>query len=622
MNQLTPTGLHPIDWTIILLYLALSMGVGFLVKGEAEANKESYFLAGRSLPWWWAGLSIAATTFAADTPLAITGLIAAKGISGNWLWLAWMGAHAAVVVLFARGWSRSGVLTDAEIVSLRYSGKSARFLRWFRAGLSGVVINCIVLGWVLRAMSKIGAPFFHWDQWVPGLISLMENLGWTNSPLGTPSEALTVFVLLGIVALYSSLGGIRGVILTDLVQLSVALIGSTWLAWNAWMAVGGRVGLVTGLRELYGPNHLYLDLFPTLGAGWVGKIEVGAFVLGLYFLVQSYANVSPDGGGYMMQRLNSTKNQVHARGAALLFMVIHYLVRIWPWFVVALAALVLIPIGQEQTAMGGAAALVAGDRQLAYPVLMRELLVPGALGLMVTSMLAAFMSTVDTHLNWGASYMVNDVYLQLYPDAPIEKQIRVARTSVFVYVALAVLICFQIESLAEAWGWVACLGASLATPTVLRWVWWRVNAAAEITAMVFGLSVGSYLILFQSPAIPYEKRLVIISAVSLVGMLVGIFLGPSTDFETLQSFVARVRPVGFWPGRSPSEGLVDFGATVLRWLAVLGGVLAMLTASHRALLFGQYAFALKVGSLGLVAFLWGGLSGADMELLGEAKGAP
>lgn len=612
-------GLAPLDWAVILAYLALALAVGLRVKGEAEQSRESYFLAGRDLPWWWAGLSIAATTFAADTPLAITGLIAAKGISGNWMWLAWMGAHAGVVVLFAAGWSRSGVLTDAELVALRYSGRPARVLRWTRAAVSGLVLNCIVLGWVLRAMAKIAAPFFHWDRWLPGLIAFLQARWPADSPVGAPSDFLTVVLLLGIVAFYSGLGGIRGVVLTDLLQLSVALVGSAWLAFQAWGAVGGRAGLVEGLATHYGPDHFFLDLFPTPGEGWLAAIQVGPLLLGLYFLVQSYANVAPDGGGYMMQRLNTTPDARQARGAALVFMAVHYLLRVWPWFVVGLAALVLIPVGQEATALGGAAAMVAGDRELAYPVLMRHLLPAGVLGVMVTSLLAAFMSTVDTHLNWGASYVVNDLWLQVRPDATPREQIRVARAAVLVFVFLAVFISFQIRELAQAWGWVAILGASLATPAMLRWVWWRVNASAELGAMALGLAVGGTLILSETASLaagsllgfdaglPYEARLVVTAAASWVGMVAGMLLGPPTDPDRLEHFQRVVRPPGFWPGVAPVHALRGLGARGIRWVALVAGVLGILTGTHRVLLLGRHASGGLMMVAGLGSFLWGGL---------------
>lgn len=308
--------LHLADWLVIGLYMALTLVVGVAVRKGASTDRVSYFLAGRSLPWWWAGASMAATTFAADTPLAVTGIIATKGLSGNWLWLPVAGMHAAVCVVFAANWSRSGVMTDAELIIRRYSGPSAIYLRWCRATLQ-LLTNCVVLGWVLRAMVKIAGPFFLWEQWFPGLMAWLLPLWPAGTALGSLSEGLTIVVLLLVVGCYSSLGGLRGVVLTDLVQLGLALSGSVWLALQAWRAMGGRAGLLTGLTEQYGATHHYLDVLPTPGSGWLGAIGLSTFIFGVYLIVQSYAHMSADGGGYFMQRLNAAKSPQDAQKAAL-----------------------------------------------------------------------------------------------------------------------------------------------------------------------------------------------------------------------------------------------------------------------------------------------------------------
>lgn len=586
--------LHTIDWVVIGLYLALALGVGLWASKLAGSGVRSYFLADRSLPWWWAGASIAATTFAADTPLAVAGIIATKGVSGNWIWLAWMGVHAAVVVLFARSWSRSGVMTDAELIARRYSGRSASVLRTARAGLYGIVYNAIILGWVLRAMVKIASPFFHWDAWFPGLMQGFARYWPANSPMGTPSDGLTIVLLLALVVVYSGLSGIRGVIITDLVQLGLALVGSVWFAWLAWSAVGGRAGLGEGLSRLYGADHHYLDLFPDMP----GATAVGFVLFGLYMLVQSYANVPADGGGYLMQRLNATRSPDDARKAALLFLVLQYVVRVWPWLVVGLAALVLIPIGAEGAALGGLGATVAGDREQAYPVLMGVLLHPGLLGLMVASLLAAFMSTIDTHMNWGASYIVNDVYLRLSPKAPVARQIGVARLAVLGFAIGAVLVSFQIDTIEQAWKWVAALGAALGAPTALRWVWWRVNAAGELAAMAAGLGTALAL---NWASLPYETELLVIAGASLLGLAAGMLWGPPTDPATLRAFAADIAPIGFWPGTSRRSGARALAVTALRWGGVIGGCVALLAGVHRVLLLGELAIGLAWLAAGVLA---------------------
>lgn len=595
------------DWLIIGLYMALALGVGLMMRKRAGTNRTSYFLADRSLPWWLVGTSMAATTFAADTPLAVTGIIASKGLSGNWLWLPVMGIHAAVFVVFAANWSRSGVVTDAELIQLRYSGFSASILRQCRALLQ-LLSNCVVLGWVLRAMVKIASPFFHWEQWLPSLMQWLTPWWPQGTALGPPSEGLTIVVLLLIVGCYSSLGGLHGVILTDLVQLCLALLGSFWLAFQAWQAVNGRAGLLSGLERLYGDQHVYLDLFPTPGAGWLGAVGISAGLFGVYIIVQSFSHLSADGGGYFMQRLNAARSSRDAQKGALLFLIIHYLTRVWPWFVVGLVALVLLPAGQETKYLSDLGALVARDREMAWPVLMAYLLGPGWLGMVLVSLLAAFMSTVDTHINWGASYIVNDIWLCVRPTASDREQIRVARMAVLVFVVLAILVSWQIHTIEQAWKWIAMLGAALGIPTILRWLWWRVNATGEIVAMLSGMMAGSALALW-SP-LPYELRLIGIAAASAIGLLGGIMLGPSTDRSHLQQFIDQVQPLGRWPmqARSGTASHQRFAQAFGRWAAIVIGTFLLLFTGHQWLFTGHWWQPITVGLLAL-ACLWIGITG-------------
>ncbi len=609
MERLT---LHPIDWVVVGVYLTMAAGVGLFVRKAASEDRESYFLAGRSLPWWWAGLSIAATTFAADTPLAVTGIVARRGLSGNWMWLSWIGVHAAVVVYFAARWSRSGVITDAELVALRYSGRSARVLRSARSVLFGLIYNAIILGWVLRAMVKIVTPFFHWDVWTPALVAAFAAVWPDGAGLGTPSEGLTILALLAIVGFYSSLGGIRGVVFTDLIQLGVAMFGSIWLAVAAWTRAGGRAAIAGKLEQLYGAHHDILAFVPSTDVSWVDGLGLGAFLFGVYLFVQSYTNVPADGGGYMMQRLNATKTEDDARYASITFVVVHYLVRAVPWFVVAVCALVLIPIGGEATALDGAAAAVGQDRELAYPVLMVALLPPFALGLMVTSLLAAFMSTVDTHINWGASYVVNDVLCVARPDVSDRVQLLVARSAVVVFAILAAVVSLHIDTIEEAWQWVAALGAALGIPTALRWVWWRVTALSELLAMTIGLTVS--VALFTTD-LAFEARLIAISASSVVGLVIGLVLRPARWDGHLRAFVERVKPLGFWPDRSARRGAIELGEVAVRWALVVAGVVMFAFGTKRVVFEASdaAAFALLIGGVGALVY------GARRPRVGRAQ---
>lgn len=575
--------LHAIDWAIIAAYLLLALGVGLAMRGRSSTGRRSYFLADRSLPWWWAGVSIAATTFAADTPLAVAGIIASRGISGNWLWLSWILVHAGVVAVFARRWWRSDVVTDAEFISRRYNDAAAGTLRTFRAGLYGLVYNVIILGWVLRAMGKIAHPLVPWEEWAPGLTHAAARFVPEGSALGGPGEFLTILVLVLIVTLYSSLGGIRGVVRTDLVQFALGMVGSIWLAVAAWRAVGGRAALHTQLQTLYGAESTdFLRLFPALDGGWVGALGLGAFTLGAYLLVQGFANIPADGGGYLQQRLSACRSETDAVRAAWLFVALQYLVRVWPWFVVGVAALVLIPLGDGTVSQlsPDLTATVRADREAAWPALMIALLPPGVLGLLVVALLAAFMSTIDTHFNWGASYAVSDVFLRLRPGLSPRTQVTLGRATVVGFAVLALLVAMQIETIEQAWTWVAALGAALGAPTLLRWLWWRVTAFAELAGAVTGLTLAAVTAALD---VTYERQLVWIASGSLLVTLAAIALGPRAHRAHAEEFARTVDAPGIWPGRTVARGLTGLGRELRTMALVVVLVLGGLMLGHRLL---------------------------------------
>lgn len=542
----------------IVLYFAFTLGVGVFMKEKASESAEDFFLGGGQLPWWLTGLSIVATTFAADTPLAITGIIAGKGLSGNWIWMSVVGAHAAVIALFASYWNRANTLTDSQLITLRYSGKPAQFLRLLRAGLGGILINCIIMGWVIRAMVKISAEFFDWKQMAPWLYNLVSYI-WPST-FGSPSDGVTILMLILMVVVYSTMGGIRGVIYTDMLQFALAFGGSILLAVNLWDVVGGQSGIQASLASLYGADHSYLSLFPT-GGGWASQLEIGAGVFGVYLFVQSFSRPDVDGGGYIMQRLNATKGDDGARKAAATFVLFHYLIRAWPWLVVGVSALILIPLGQEGTVFEGTAAHIASDREAAYPFLMKQFLSPWALGLLLTSFLAAFMSTMDTHLNWGASYIVNDWLPRLAGEMELKQQVLAARCSVAGFGVLAILVSFQIDTIEKAWQVIAAIGASLGLPTLLRWLWWRVSAWSELLSIGFGLTTYGVVL---ATGKPYEWGIILIMVGSAVGVLIGAYLMPPTDPEVIEEFYSKVQPKGVWPQgtRFPGQELLVMGAAI------------------------------------------------------------
>jgi len=577
-----------IDFGVLLAYFIFVIITGFLFRKISGKNKEEYFLAGRNIPWWLAGISIVATTFAADTPLAICGIVASKGLSGNWLWLPWMGIHSAVIVYFASAWRKTGVLTDAQFISIRYSGKRKEALRLLRAGVSGILLNCIILAWVFRAMIKISDIFFTWEKWFPDMFEFVKKLWPASGIFGSPSEAITLVLILLIVAIYSSMGGIRGVIVTDFIQFILTLVGGAWLAINAWNYVGGQRGLSQSLERIYGNGHQFIQLFPSQ-AGWISTLEIGSLLFALYLLVQSISAIDSDGGGYMMQRLATTKNANDAKKASILFLFFHYLIRIWPWFVVGLVALIILPIGQDTYTIESTE-IVLKDRERAYPILMTLLLPSGVLGLVLASLLAAFMSTVDTHINWGASYIVNDWLLKIFPRVSDKVQIRVARMSVVLFLLISLIISFYIGTIEKGWRAVATIGAAFGIPTLLRWFWWRLNADAELLAIAAGILAGAFFAFFSD--ITYEFRLILTSFFSLLGVLIGVFWGKPTEEATIKDFILKVNPIGFWPDRSLKQSLKELYIKLLKWFFICFGLILLLAAFHRLIFMGGFLFSL------------------------------
>jgi Na+/proline symporter len=593
-------GMKPIDFGVILAYFILVLLIGFLLRKVSGKNKEEYFLGGRNIPWWLAGISIVATNFAADTPLAISGIIASKGLSGNWFWLPWLGIHSAVVILFAAAWRNTGVLTDAQFIALRYSGRRTESLRLLRAGISGILLNCIILAWIFTAVLKISNVFFSWDKWFPEFFGIVSKVMPASGSLGSPNEAITLVIMLSIIAIYSAMGGIRAVIVTDFIQFILSLAGGVWLAVNAWIYVGGQRGLSQSLQNIYGRQHQFLELFPT-SAGWISTLEIGSILFAVYLFVQSFSGIDADGGGYMMQRLATTRNAADAKKASLLFLIFHYLIRIWPWFVVGLAALIILPLGQDVYTIDNAT-FVLNDREGAYPVLMTLLLPPGVLGLVLASLLAAFMSTVDTHINWGASYIINDWLLKIYPGASDKVQILIARIAVVLFLLVALIISTYIGSIESGWRAVATIGAAFGTPTLLRWFWWRVNPDAELLAIAAGIFAGGFFAFFTD--IGYELRLILTSLFSLLGVLIGVIWGRPTQAATINQFIAKVQPIGFWPDRSIKQSLKEISINLIKWFCLCFGLILSLTGFHQFIFRGEFLYAfLRICTGGLLIFL-------------------
>lgn len=538
-----------IDWFLIAAYLFSAFLVGAWMTRTASRGLSSYFVADRSLPWWWLGTSMVATTFAADTPLAITGIIANDGISGNWFWWSWIFTFVTITVFFARKWRTSRVLTDVEFIELRYDGRSASLLRAFKAFYLSLIVNCVILGWVFRAMSKITSPFVDWK------ILLGENAYaqifsiWPKFLIfDNFNNTLTVLVIFLIVVAYSSMGGIRGVILTDLFQFALAMITAIIFAILAVNYVGGLDSLFSKLHSLYplkGDDilrfmpHFDSKLFP---------LEI--FLI--YISVQWWAQYYSDGSGYLAQRMNTAQTPADAEKGALWFTLANFWLRTWPWVMVGLVALVVFPLNNP-TQFHPLGQTVAGDREMGYPILMKLILPSGMLGLTFVSLMAAFMSTVDTHINWGASYLVNDAYRRFIRSRASQRElVLVSRLSVLLISLLAILVASKIESIEQAWKFFVAMGAGLGLPQILRWVWWRVNAWTEIVGMSSAF-LGSVVLYTFFPNTRAEYLLFWIVIISTTAALIATFMSPPVNESTLRKFIVTTSPFGFWKGMVPQQ---------------------------------------------------------------------
>lgn len=492
-----------------------------------------------------------ATTFAADTPLAVSGIVAQDGVAGNWIW--WSGGLGSMlsVLFFARLWRRAGILTDVAFVELRYSGRPAAMLRAFRALYLGLPINCIIIGWVNLGMAKVLSITLGWDQ------------------------LTAVFTGLALTGAYVALSGLRGVVLTDLLQFGLAVVGSVAIAVFALRAPG--IGGLKGLTEQLPANTFYF--LPTLGIPDADTapgftLSVTAFIayLGVQWWASWYPGQEPGGGGYLAQRMMSTQDERHALLATLWFTIAHYCVRPWPWILAALASLLLYPD--------------ISDREAAYVMIIRDHLPSGWRGLVLGGFAAAYMSTMSTQLNWGASYLVHDIYARfIQPSADEEHYVRVARITTLGLMAASVVVTLYLDSVQQAWELILEAGAGIGLVLILRWYWWRVNAWSEITAMVAPAVGLIWLSLFTSVTFP--NTLLYLVAWTTVCWLSVTWLTPPESESTLIEFFARVRPGG--PGWGPVALKVDGPATAepirasfLDWvagIALLYGLLLGLGAT-------------------------------------------
>ncbi len=497
-------GLHPLDWTILIVYMLLTLGIGVALRKRAGKGLSNYFLSGRSFPWWLAGTSIVATTFAADTPLAVTGFVAKNGIAGNWFWWVTCLSTMTVTFFFARWWRRSRVLTDVEYIELRYSGKSAAALRGFSALYRGLLLNSIKLAWVLLAMAKVIDAVFGFDKETALLISLLVILS------------------------YSVMSGFWGVVVTDFLQFFIAMAGTVVFAILALNHVGGISGLESGLLAQYGSKGTsdLLAILPPIDSVWMPF-----FTLIVYFGIMWWADARVEGGAYVAQRIMSTKNEKHATLASLWYNFANIALRPWPWIVVALASLVVFP--------------ELKDKEAGFPMMMNEVLPIGLKGLMVTSFFAAFMSTVDTLINWGSSYLVNDFYKRFIAKAKSQKHyVIVSKMCEIGLLTMGYLVSRKADSIGGMWKLLIAFTSGLGVVYVARWFWWRVNAWSEVAAMV--ASGVSTIVVTKYTDLDFAHQLCVILPISIVSWVSITLITQPVSMEKLTEFYKRVRPYPFF----------------------------------------------------------------------------
>jgi Na+/proline symporter len=509
-----------VDWLAIVVYFAANVAIGLYYRRRATRSTEDYFVGGRNVSWWLAGTSMVATTFAADTPLAVTGLVASFGIAGNWLWWSMLMSGMLTVFLYARLWRRAGVLTDVEFAEIRYSGKPAAFLRGFRSLYLGLPVNCIIMGWVNLAMVKI----------------LMMIFGITKV-----QALLMVFGIMLLTSMISTLSGLWGVLVMDLFQFALKMGMVIVLAYYAVRAVGGMDVLQEKLHALdaaraadTGGQGSILSFTPDVGSVWMPMITFFVYIA-VNWWATWYPGAEPGGGGYIAQRIFCAKDEKHSLLATLWFNVAHYAIRPWPWVLTALCSLVLYPDLADKES-GFVKTIVDPN---VFPAALR--------GVMIAAFAAAYMSTIGTQLNWGASYLVNDFYKRFLVKGSTERHyVRVSQIATIFIMLVSCVVTYYQDSIAGAWQFLIALGAGTGSVFILRWFWWRINAWSEVSAMAASFVVSLFLTfvygLRDEQPREFAWKVLITVFCSTVTWLAATFLTAPESRETLLAFYRRVRP--------------------------------------------------------------------------------
>ncbi len=596
-NSTLEINVSTLDWLIIIAYFVFSFAIAFYFSKKAGKDTGSFFLSSRNLPWWIAGTSMVATTFAADTPLAVTELVSKNGIAGNWLWWNMVFGGILTVFFFARLWRRANILTDAEFVDIRYEGKPAKFLRGFRAVYIGILMNAVVIAWVNLAMVKILQVMFP-DLTLFG-IKEIDIMG-----IHFSAHLLYVGLMMFFVAIYSSLSGLMGVSITDSFQFVMAMTGSIALAYYAVKHVGG----IDGLKESLSGQKWIFDFIPDVGSDDASAAQAGNGVLklsltalftylGVQWWASWYPGAEPGGGGYIAQRMMSAKDEKHSLFATLWFNIAHYALRPWPWILAAMVALVMYP--------------EAKDKGATYVMLIRDLLPSGLLGLMLAAFFAAYMSTIASQTVWGTSYIVNDLFRPfIKPGAGEKYYVKVSRITTFVLMFIALLITTQITQISAAWQFILVASGGIGLVLILRWFWWRVNAWSEITAMIAPYFLLPFLLskkwgLGWNLSNDYPYILLSIVAWSTFWWLLVTYRTKPTNQQKLFEFYRKVHPGGIgWKPISDQlpEVQSDKGFLLMFANWFLGSMMVIMTLfGIGKLIFKQYFLSVLFFGIALIS---------------------
>lgn len=540
--------LSTIDWLIIIVYLVLSLGIGLYWGNKSNKDFKSYFLGGSNNSWWLAGLSMVATTFAADTPLAVAEIVTQNGISGNWIWWNMLIGGVMTTFFFAKYWKRAPITTDLELITLRYSGTPAIILRIFRAFYLGIFMNALIIGWVNFAMLKILILFFDLD----------------------PTTALWfLFGLMLFTAFYASISGLKGVMVTDAVQFVIAMIGCIVMAIYVVQHpdIGGMKDLIQKV-----PSQ-YWNFFPSSENLPISTI-MGYLFLNWWAIW--YPGAEPGGGGYVAQRMMSTKSEKDAILSTLFFQFAHYALRPWPWIVIGLCAYILYPQPE--------------NRSIAFVLIMKNYLPTGLKGLLLVAFFSAYMSTLSTQLNWGTSYVMNDGLKVLFNFSD-KALLTISKVTVFILMLFSLWISTKLDSVKQAWEFLLQCGAGIGFVLIMRWFWWRISAWSEITATVVPPILLFFSYLFESLAFLKESQnLYLLVLLSVIITLLVTYITPPTEPSTLMNFYQKIKPIGFWGQyTSTTPPPNKFSLLIMSWFLGIIGI---------------YSGLFGIGYLLIGEFLW------------------